>query len=1222
MVANKFKPRKSIKNYTPHVGYVGRSKMKVPNYLFATSGAPREYDHCKQIVELLSRRSIREECDMSDKLTLAMFRKGLTFSKHNKEGNCEFSVRCTPIILPMPEWLFDRIENGAQKLVASLRRIMQDIYGSRSPEDSMFIRSLDKHKRELFLNSIIRSPHYIPQLHHDNMKHYPFFDVVGMDLVLTDDLKAPTEMRSSLPVRLLELNAGSPSGASNNQYLLESLAEIDPEMLGSAGHILSNNHFEVMASVYKSLGETWTGRKDGIAIILAPGGDSGAAPEIHELARRSGLVYCDASDIFPDADGYLHVRDFLGTNPLVTSIYSRVNANSALFSQEKQIFLRDFESGKNILTYDPVTKSSTSKEQRSRASRPLQSLHMIPNLLEAVCNRRVYLGGLNRLLDDKCLLECLCTTGVAFCEPEIADSGINYVAENVIIPPPSLESVSHCSKELRLNSSNWVIKAPHLSGGSGIHILRCLSKKKRIKVVKAFARHPKNFAVQRLVTMAHIPVPTRSGNTSRYANVAADLRMWVFYGGAPAHNKPILTRNALVRTAPAEKGLMSSTVNTSLGGGYAPFAIVRTAESRETIEERVTEENKTKVAPQAASSEIIPLMAAVKIVQAARIAKKAEELLRNEREPSQTAFLVDSLRAEVREVACFFPQNCIERVQDLFEWKEQHAKHLSDKKESFIRMQQAGISDFLIRHRDLALRPVIEKLDSLSFWQETQVYGPRDCKSDGKIIEQIEQLSERYQPLTQALRKATKCRSEWCPISPVAAQKALALLNTFQRSAEKHFHVGIGTQSLATFFAASPNFMCLTAQCVISTNALAPKNIATLWEYATGKSLVQSGHIPKHLIEAREAWLRIVDDIQQKGNDSATDVGPLSDSDYIEAARRIHFNKFPFLRELQHLINKKDTNTVDEIMLSLQAAPYAMYNIVAFAERHNETPAAIIAKSLRTTRLDMNVQQTEELLFPGKQFLGEALFQKPNLRAQLSESKILVWVSDRQSPFSAAYTLGHELIHAYQLEQLQKQEEESHASPLGAALFCNLYANIFEIDFESFCFENTNRILGRHNVFGVKNILSSDNCNWIKQLCSSGKKGSEYWNRKLLEFGTSMGYFTKPRTNDKARACREVLASVENAKNIRFAKELGLVCPTSEYDAAMPCADEHYKRIHRAVVEKLITSTKPNWEYFRILANAQLAGVFFSRAQSDSGWSFLEGGYGAICIGGIASQTQ
>ena len=44
-----------------------------------------------------------------------------------------------------------------------------------------------------------------------------------------------------------------------------------------------------------------------------------------------------------------------------------------------------------------------------------------------------------------------------------------------------------------------------------------------------------------------------------------------------------MSHNALVRYAPQEKGKMSSIVNTSAGGGYAPFVITDDTNSPEAV---------------------------------------------------------------------------------------------------------------------------------------------------------------------------------------------------------------------------------------------------------------------------------------------------------------------------------------------------------------------------------------------------------------------------------------------------------------------------------------------------------------------------------------------------------------------------------------------------------------------------------------------------------------
>src|SRR5690606_6418947 len=145
----------------------------------------------------------------------------------------------------------------------------------------------------------------------------------------------------------------SPSGASNNMNILEGLHKINPTILNSLGKLLPNDHFKVLGETYKSLGENWTGITDGVQILLPPGGQNGAAPEIHQLAAYSGLIYTDPDQLYQDKDGYIRLRT-VGENPIVTAIYSRVNTDSALFDPKKKIFLRDPDSGEPIYFRDAL----------------------------------------------------------------------------------------------------------------------------------------------------------------------------------------------------------------------------------------------------------------------------------------------------------------------------------------------------------------------------------------------------------------------------------------------------------------------------------------------------------------------------------------------------------------------------------------------------------------------------------------------------------------------------------------------------------------------------------------------------------------------------------------------------------------------------------------------------------------------------------------------------
>jgi uncharacterized circularly permuted ATP-grasp superfamily protein len=1173
MTSDSIKRVMTMSRYVPNLAYIGRKKFEVPNYLFSTVAGAHEYSHCTPIVTLLKHRSVRTELRNAKLLTQHMFRLGLSFSKHEISGDKEFSVSCNPIVIPIPNSTFARLDEGAARLTMALRLIMQDIYGSAKPEDASFVRNLPRMLRTAFLSSIRNSPYYMPQLHHPDMRNYPFFDVVGLDLVLTGDMEISEANVNEFPFRLLEINAGSPSGAANNQHLLEILEKIDPEMIAQAGKILPNNHFEVMASVYHSLGREWTGRDDGIAVILAPGGQSGAAPEIHELARRSGLLYCEASEFFLDNEGYLRVHDIHSKNPIVTSIYSRVNADSALFSPPNKILLRDFESGATLWSNDPLVGPKHAKLLREKA--PLQSMHAIPNLLESVLSHRVYMGGLNRLLDDKCILQTVCLHGPKFFSRELHEAGISIDSKNWLLPPLSPKTPKESIAAVRKNSHDWVIKSPHLSGGSGVHILRCLSFKKRRMVVRNFVKHPKRYALQRLVFMGHIPAPVKSGNQLRYANLAADLRMWAFYGAGAHHPRPTLTRNALMRTAPAEKGPMSSIVNTSKGGGYAPVAVVET--------NMVKKADSSSQRPQIIDGrlQILPLMSAAKILQTARICNELKNTLKHDRSMGKVLYLSDELRSQVREISCFLSSDSVARVQDIHLWKTRFVKAFVKKPvSSRERRSKRNISDWLINHRSQIKKKTLDEIDESYFRIGNQ-------------------------PRHWAVRRTIR-RSE--------SEFVLEILKKFERETARHLNASRFTEPLAKAFCGGFSHKQFRYQALVPEGDSAENNIATLWEYKTGTKLAESERVPKHLRDARAAWSQI----ETKGRS----ISPSERSRYFTEMRAEHFARYPALYELQRLVDKGSTDTIEELLAALQLAPYSRFCLESYAQRHGVSEREMISRAIDLARTSKQARNREETLFNGQLFMGETTLKKSTIHERVSRSEVAIWVSSQQSPFCAANTLGHELIHVAQFEELQRLERHYlEKGPLDAAIFANLYATLFDVDFSSAEMEGIDRRAGRQHIFGF-GAASMKRCQWADSMLRSAKKGAREWNQRLAEYGNWISYDTSPLNSDRIKACREVLASIENAKNIRFTKSLGLLCSIDEIATATPFADDCYRRIFRRTISSVIDSTSLNWRALRIIANAQLPGVYFRRAERLRDWPIVQASLGSISLGGVAAQSQ
>jgi hypothetical protein len=438
--------KNSKKLYNPNLGFIGNVEVKVANYLFSAKKLRKAYQHAEPLAKQILEKDISSHYNESKKLTKFIKNRDLTFSKKTAKGYKTFTVPCTTTVVPLQKSIFNEVERASQKLLISCRKVLQDLYSSKDIKSSEFVQSLPSDVKKIFIEACESSPSYFPQLHHKNMKDYPFMDNVGLDLVLVEDyvqqsedfpkliVKNNEDKLPNLPFRILELNAGSPSGASNNMNMLDGLYSQNPEILESLGRIMPNDHFKVLGETYKSLGESWTGIKDGVQVILPPGGSNGAAPEIHQLAAYSGLIYADTDQLYSDKDGFIRLRTVCKKNPIVTAAYSRINSDSALFDTKKGLTLRDPDTGEAIYLRDALKLGKDGKAEIitdiNGKPVPLESAYAIPNVIDAIVNKKFYMGGLNRILDNKIILATLTHYAPKFYNDELIRLGVDNRKRN------------------------------------------------------------------------------------------------------------------------------------------------------------------------------------------------------------------------------------------------------------------------------------------------------------------------------------------------------------------------------------------------------------------------------------------------------------------------------------------------------------------------------------------------------------------------------------------------------------------------------------------------------------------------------------------------------------------------------------------------------------------------------------------------------------------------
>jgi uncharacterized circularly permuted ATP-grasp superfamily protein len=1170
-------------------------------------------------------------------------KREMTFSKLTKSGEYRiFNVPCTTTPLPVPKSLFDTLERSAQVLVASLRLVLQDIYGSQNVRKSAFVQSLPEDVRSNFINAVEKSPQYFPQLHDPVMRSYPFFDVVGLDLVLTEDLgdttaRGPRLVARDLPFRLLEINAGSPSGASNNLHIMEGLKQFDPEVLATLGKVMPNDHFDVLGATYRSLGESWTGVRDGVQVILPPGGESGAAPEIHQLATYSGMIYADPGQLYRDSAGFIRLRTVGGDDPVVTAIYSRINSDSALFDPARKLLLRDAESGKPLYLTDPLSSAKKPKAIKNAQGEyiPLESNYTIPGAIEAIHDRKIYVGGLNRVLDNKIILAALCDHAPQFFKAELKAQGIDPDETLPVSPPETLPSVASSIPVIEASPEDWVIKAPNLSGGKGVYILKTMSQGERKEIIAKARSAPKDYAYQKLVRIGRIPVAKKDkAHAYHYANIAADIRMWAFYGAASPNEGtrilPRLTHNGLIRTAPVEKGAMSSIVNTSKGGGYAPMVVVDDIGHPGAVG---VEALTAKRNPAPATSDL-PHFVGGQLVQIAHIVAELREQLRGSSANNPDVEVLDiyslclSLKKQCREILSFLHPTNMESVNEMLETLERQIKksriRVHFERRAKLRIRIASSLAILENSLSAAF---FEKLDGLRTLNvldaEVQHLDKADRDHDRATLTELKRFANdvRTWPAEQArlfaaLGSLIEQQFPAKPLSPAACHSLQFKLETFCLLAYEYLSTRRGGRAFAELFAKSERPRELKfdilfadvprAQASLDDRAL----IATEEELRNGRMLTESALVSEELRAARADWLAVLAD---KPRD-------------LEAARQAHFAKHPAVAEYQRLIDQPGPTTPQAILTMLEIMPYAKYNILQFARTQGVSPRDLFVNKIVDRRVALlSREQRAESQLSVDGFAGECFAQKRKVHGMFSDSQICLWTAKELSPFIQAYTVGHELIHFHQIRVMMEREQQAlKGGPLELARFLNYYGNFLGLASGTLEAGTADVVLERKPLFGFADLqgYARGSQSWVAELKQALREGGDAWNRKVAELGSVPGYSTDNSVQVKVKAIREVIPALENAKNITFAQDLGLKVPLDKVRSALPAANARERSRLAGMLEKQIRSPRPDWEALRLIASHQYPGVRFPRHALAEENLTLRSPLTAISLCGSYNQTQ
>lgn len=1231
-------------NYNPNLGFIGTSEVDVSNYLFSKSAGRKAYDHAKPIARRILTEDVSKHYKESQNLTKFLKLRDLTFSKKTESGEYKtFVVPCTTTIVPLQKSLFNEVEKASQILMIALRKVLQDIYGSNSLEESSFIKSLPTEVRKIFVDAIKTSAQYYPQLHHKNMKDYPFFDNVGLDLVLvedylkkSDDFPALIEKNKideipGLPFRILELNAGSPSGASNNMNLLEGIYNENPEILNSLGKVMPNDHFKVLGETYKSLGEAWTNNLNGVQILLPPGGQNGAAPEIHQLAAYSGLIYADADQLYQDENGNIRLRTVAKENPIVTAIYSRVNTDSALFDVKKNLILRDADSGEAIYLRDSLKLGKDGQGEIIKDENgnpvPLASAYAIPGIIEAILNKKIYMGGLNRVLDNKIILATLTHYAPKFFSEEIIRMGLDPKGSKIMPPqtlPPTMKSVETIEK----NPDEWVVKAPSLAGGQGVYIMKTLPLKKKLDVLDMIRKNPEHFAYQQLVKIARIPVAVQSKTEGhRFANLAADIRMWVFFGGGK-DAMPRLTHNALVRYAPHEKGPMSSIVNTSAGGGYAPFVIVDDTNSNESIS---VKELITPKKPVVLKTHI-PVFVGAQMVQISRMLKDmAKKLNSGEAHTYDLLGTAIGLKMQVKEILSFLHPRVIENIYktiDLLESKinkDLVASYFS--KAADIQIEAVLVLNKLEKKKvNAGIKDLLDNLRILNIDTMNSFYSLEERTNDlfliGELKKEIKSLaSDDKKAIKNLISNIEELVQDDFPSSKLgnkATLEILSYLENFCAGSRARLMESENSKDFAELFKLDANVTDLQFETLYLGKKDNDQNIsiASQVEMREEKTLEGLGLVDSDLIEAKNAWNNILNQSKK--------ISAKNRNAFISQERKNHFKKFPRIAKMQSIINE-GKNDIDSLIELMPALPYAKFNIENFAKEQNLSIRDVFTTSLKNKRISiLSDEQIKKNKLSGREYAGECFAKKKTSHGLYSDSSIFVWIRGSLDPVTMIYTAGHEIIHYHQIKSSMNAEKRAlKDGNLSMAKFLNYYGNFLGANQRTVDSLDSNIQNTRKPVYGFSDRLVKD---FFKPVISDLRKAlytsDNKWNTKVETYGSTLGYMMPTNIGTKVKALQEVLPAFENAKNISFAKSLGLDIEMDEVRACMPSANSRQVEMSRKEITKAIVEATVNWEALRIIASSQYHGVNFSRADKEEDNLSLTPTPVMIMVGSSYNQTQ
>jgi hypothetical protein len=294
-----------------------------------------------------------------------------------------------------------------------------------------------------------------------------------------------------------------------------------------------------------------------------------------------------------------------------------------------------------------------------------------------------------------------------------------------------------------------------------------------------------------------------------------------------------------------------------------------------------------------------------------------------------------------------------------------------------------------------------------------------------------------------------------------------------------------------------------------------------------------------------------------------------------------------------------------------------------FAEAQGLALEDIFTTKFKKNRLSiLSSEELKKQKLCNRDYAGECFAKKKESHGLYSYSDIFIWLREEVNPFTLLYTAGHELIHYQQIKNSMEAEKRAvKDGGVSLAKFLNYYGNFLGANNRSVDKLQYDLQVERKPLYGYAD-KAFRRTTIINELRRALKTNDNEWENTLTKYGSLLGYMMPNSPATRVKALQEVLPALENAKNITFAKEIGLEINMDATKAAMPASNDVQVAQYRNIIMKAVKTPTKDWEALRVIASHQYHGITFTRADREDLNLTLKPIITSVAVGQSYNQTQ